>query len=144
VLRFLGAPAAHAGHAGSVSTVETIETHMSWLFVAGEQVLKLKKPVRYPFLAFSTPAAREAPPCWCWACAPSTCRFLPAGQAGLEVRATVVETPGADTFLYFEFGGARRAARVLPEQTSRVGDSLCFGIDMRKAHLFDTHGNVLR
>jgi len=32
VLRFLG--------------VETIETHMSWLFVVGEQVLKLKKPVR--------------------------------------------------------------------------------------------------
>jgi aminoglycoside phosphotransferase family enzyme len=60
VLRFLGAPAAHAGHAGAVSAVETIETHMSWRFVAGEQVLKLKKPVRYPFLDFSTPAAREA------------------------------------------------------------------------------------
>jgi len=60
VLRFLGAPAAHAGHAGAVQVVETIETHMSWLFVAGEQVLKLKKPVRYPFLDFSTPAAREA------------------------------------------------------------------------------------
>lgn len=59
VLRFLGAPAAHAGHAGVVQGVETIETHMSWLFVAGEQVLKLKKPVRYPFLDFSTPAARE-------------------------------------------------------------------------------------
>lgn len=60
VLRFLGAPAAHAEHAGVVESVETIETHMSWLFVAGEQVLKLKKPVRYPFLDFSTPAAREA------------------------------------------------------------------------------------
>jgi len=60
VLRFLGTPAAHAGHADAVSAVETIETHMSWLFVAGEQVLKLKKPVRYPFLDFSTPAAREA------------------------------------------------------------------------------------
>lgn len=60
VLRFLGAPAAHADHAGVVESVETIETHMSWLFVAGEQVLKLKKPVRYPFLDFSTPAAREA------------------------------------------------------------------------------------
>jgi aminoglycoside phosphotransferase family enzyme len=60
VLSFLGAPGAHAGHAGPIESVETIETHMSWLFVAGDQVLKLKKPVRYPFLDFSTPAAREA------------------------------------------------------------------------------------
>ena len=43
-----------------VSPVEVIETHMSWVFLAGEQVLKLKKPVRYPFLDFSTLAAREA------------------------------------------------------------------------------------
>lgn len=40
--------------------VETIETHMSWVFLVGEQVFKLKKPVRYPFLDFSTLAAREA------------------------------------------------------------------------------------
>lgn len=33
---------------------------MSWVFLVGEQVLKLKKPVRYPFLDFSTLAAREA------------------------------------------------------------------------------------
>ena len=58
-LRFLGAPDAHARHAGAVPSVETIETHMSWVFVAGAHVLKLKKPVRYPFLDFSTPAARE-------------------------------------------------------------------------------------
>ncbi len=40
--------------------VEVIETHMSWVFLVGDQVLKLKKPVRYPFLDFSTLAAREA------------------------------------------------------------------------------------
>lgn len=40
--------------------VEVIETHMSWVFLAGDQVLKLKKPVRYPFLDFSTLSAREA------------------------------------------------------------------------------------
>lgn len=39
--------------------VEMIETHMSWVFLAGEQVFKLKKPVRFPFLDFSTLAARE-------------------------------------------------------------------------------------
>ena len=60
LLRQLGAPAAHARYAGSVDTVETIETHMSWIFVVGHHVVKLKKPVRYAFLDFSTPAAREA------------------------------------------------------------------------------------
>lgn len=39
--------------------VRTIETHMSWLVLGPEQVLKLKKPVRYPFLDFSTLALRE-------------------------------------------------------------------------------------
>jgi len=58
-LRFLQSPAAHRGHAGVVAAVQTIETHMSWVFIAGDRVLKLKKAVRYPFLDFSTLAARE-------------------------------------------------------------------------------------
>lgn len=40
--------------------VQTIETHMSWVFLVGERVFKLKKPVRFPFLDFSTLAARQA------------------------------------------------------------------------------------
>jgi len=39
--------------------VEHIETHISHVFLAGEYVYKLKKPVRYEFLDFSTVAARE-------------------------------------------------------------------------------------
>lgn len=35
------------------------ETHMSWVFLAGERVYKLKKPVRFPYLDFSTLARRE-------------------------------------------------------------------------------------
>jgi uncharacterized protein len=58
-LHFLQSPAAHAGHAGPQGAVQTIETHMSWVFVVGEHVLRLKKPVRYPYLDFSTLAARE-------------------------------------------------------------------------------------
>ncbi|WP_018863435.1 hypothetical protein [Thioalkalivibrio sp. ARh3] len=38
--------------------VEVIETHMSWVFLTGRHVYKLKKPVRYAFLDFSTLAAR--------------------------------------------------------------------------------------
>jgi uncharacterized protein len=40
--------------------VQLIETHMSWVFLVGEQVFKLKKAVRFPFLDFSTLAARES------------------------------------------------------------------------------------
>src|SRR5262249_24053350 len=36
------------------------ETHMSWVFLAGEEVYKLKKPLRFPYLDFSTLARREA------------------------------------------------------------------------------------
>ena len=48
-----------ATHGPAVTAVETVETHMSWLFLAGPTVYKLKKPVVYPFLDFSTLAARE-------------------------------------------------------------------------------------
>ncbi|MGP0092402.1 MAG: hypothetical protein ACLPKB_20950 [Xanthobacteraceae bacterium] len=36
------------------------ETHMSFVFLAGDTVYKLKKPVRFPYLDFSTLARREA------------------------------------------------------------------------------------
>ncbi|MDQ2696664.1 MAG: hypothetical protein M3Z21_15075 [Pseudomonadota bacterium] len=41
------------------AAVETVETHTSWLFLAGQHVYKLKKPLRYDFLDFSTLAARR-------------------------------------------------------------------------------------
>ncbi|MCC6211654.1 MAG: AAA family ATPase [Burkholderiales bacterium] len=49
-------PAAYAHPAGRV---EVIETHISWVLLAGEFAYKLKKPVRLPFLDFSTLAARR-------------------------------------------------------------------------------------
>ena len=55
VLRFLASAAAHAGGAPP----EVVETHMSWVFIGPEHVLKLKKPVKTEFLDFSTLAARE-------------------------------------------------------------------------------------
>lgn len=36
-----------------------IETHMSWVFLVGQLVYKLKKPVRFPYLDFTTLPARE-------------------------------------------------------------------------------------
>jgi len=42
------------------TAVEVIETHMSWVFLAGDRVFKLKKPVQLPFLNFRTLARRRA------------------------------------------------------------------------------------
>lgn len=43
--------------------VVTRETHMSWVFMAGERVYKLKKPVRFPYLDFSTLERRTTACC---------------------------------------------------------------------------------
>lgn len=53
---FLASPAAYPEADGHV---ETIETHMSWVFLTEGHAYKLKKPVRYDFLDFSTIAARR-------------------------------------------------------------------------------------
>lgn len=53
---FLRKPAAYPG---AVHDVETRETRMSWVFLAGERVYKLKKPIRDRWLDFSTLTARE-------------------------------------------------------------------------------------
>ncbi len=40
-------------------TVELIKTHISWVFIAGDFVYKVKKPVSFGFLDFSTLAKRK-------------------------------------------------------------------------------------
>lgn len=55
----LGFLMSRAAHGVDPASAQLVETHMSWVIVAGERVLKMKKPVRYPFLDFSTPALRE-------------------------------------------------------------------------------------
>jgi len=55
-IRFLSDPATYPH---PHKEVQVIETHMSWVFLVGERVYKLKKPVSYPFLDFSTPGRRK-------------------------------------------------------------------------------------
>ncbi len=43
-----------------VDEVELIETHISWVLLAGDRVVKLKKPVDLGFVDFRDPAARKA------------------------------------------------------------------------------------
>ena len=56
-VEFLSRPTAYSH---SVQEVSRRETHMSWIFLAGDRVYKLKKPVRFPYLDFSTLERREA------------------------------------------------------------------------------------
>lgn len=39
--------------------IECCETHLSWVFLAGEYAYKIKKPVNFGFVDFSTPQKRE-------------------------------------------------------------------------------------
>lgn len=55
-VRFLSQPSAYPDAPG---TVELRETHMSMVFLAGERVFKLKKPVDYAVLDYSTLARRQ-------------------------------------------------------------------------------------
>jgi aminoglycoside phosphotransferase family enzyme len=48
---FLRQSASYPGHP---SGVDVIQTHMSWVFLTDRLVYKLKKPVRFEFLDFST------------------------------------------------------------------------------------------
>jgi aminoglycoside phosphotransferase family enzyme len=54
---FLQTPGAHGAGAGPIACQET---HMSWLFLTQDEVYKLKKPVRFSYLDFSSPERRHA------------------------------------------------------------------------------------
>jgi len=44
----------HSHHPHAVTSVELIETHISWVLLTGEYAYKVKKPLKLPFLDFST------------------------------------------------------------------------------------------
>src|SRR5512142_1130206 len=56
-VRFLSCPATYSC---APEQVVMRETHMSWVFMAGQRVYKLKKPVRFAYLDFSTLDRRAA------------------------------------------------------------------------------------
>lgn len=56
LVEFLLNPASYPHQPASV---ELKETHISWVFLAGQRVYKLKKPVKFDFLDFSSCARRE-------------------------------------------------------------------------------------
>lgn len=56
ILHALRQPACYPHHPDQV---EMVQTHISAVFLAGEEVYKLKKPVRFSFLDYSTLALRQ-------------------------------------------------------------------------------------
>jgi aminoglycoside phosphotransferase family enzyme len=56
-VRFLSQPESYSS---ASAPVLARETHMSWVFMAGNRVYKLKKPVRFAYLDFSTLERRAA------------------------------------------------------------------------------------
>ena len=55
VFDFLADPATHAD-----ADVSRIDTHAAVVFLAGDRALKVKRPIRFPFLDYSTLAKRKA------------------------------------------------------------------------------------
>lgn len=53
---FLADPASYPDRP---ARIEVVETHHSWVFLAGDRVLKLKKPTRGELFDFTTPEARR-------------------------------------------------------------------------------------
>ncbi|MXP13211.1 hypothetical protein GRI44_00305 [Altererythrobacter confluentis] len=56
VIRFLARPASYAHHP---ATVEIVESHMSLVFLAGDLVFKIKRPVHLKFVDFRTLSSRR-------------------------------------------------------------------------------------
>lgn len=56
---FLEALTDPASYPHPCGIIERVETHISWLFLTGERVYKLKKPVAFGFVDFSTAERRE-------------------------------------------------------------------------------------
>ncbi len=48
-----------ARHPADTTAVTLVETHISWVLLAGAFAYKIKKPLKLPFLDFSTPALRQ-------------------------------------------------------------------------------------
>jgi aminoglycoside phosphotransferase family enzyme/predicted kinase len=56
LVAFLAEPSSYPDRPGSV---EVVETHISWVFLTDRYAYKLKKPVTFEFLDFSTPGRRR-------------------------------------------------------------------------------------
>lgn len=102
--------------------VELRETHISWVFLAGDKAYKVKKPVVFPFLDYSSLTARRA---FCHAEVGLDRRFAPSVYRGV-----VALVPGPD-------GGLR----IAPEYDARAVE---YAVVMRRYDEAETLARHLR
>jgi uncharacterized protein len=122
---------------GSVAQVELVETHISWVLLAGEFAYKLKKPVKLPFLDFSTLALRQQ------ACQDElrlNRRLAP--DIYLDVLALHTSAQGP------QWGGSGEvidyAVRMRRFDEAGRLDHVCARGELRAAHLSDLAGTLVR
>lgn len=90
VIDFLANPSSYSG---GVKTVDIIQTHVSLVFLAGDQAYKLKRAVKFPYLDFSSAELRRE------ACeAELTLNRRTAPDFYLEVRALTRAANGGVSF----------------------------------------------
>ena len=91
--------------------VEVRETHISWVFLAGEKAYKVKKPVKFPFLDYSSAARRRE---LCHAEVELGRRFAPSVYCGV-----VAISPRPDGGLVIRFDRWRHREQPRAGQTFR-------------------------
>jgi aminoglycoside phosphotransferase family enzyme/predicted kinase len=135
--------------------VELRETHISWVFLAGEKAYKVKKPVRFPFLNYSTLQRRRR---LCHAETELGIRFAPSLYNGVValvphgpdgLRVAPEHDPGAVEFAvvmgrYDESAtlGARLAKRQVAAADARAVGAAVAGLHERAPVIAD--GNAHR
>ena len=55
----------------------------------------------------------------------------------IDAHVDVSELMGSEVYLYLKYGGTALIARVAPTTTSKIGDNIKVGLNMKKVHLFD-------
>ncbi len=63
--------------------------------------------------------------------------FVATSKCVFESKIKVYELLGAEVFLYFDLADTPLTARVDPRTTARPGDTVKFGFDTEKIHVFD-------
>ena len=131
---------------GKVQRVDVLQTHGAWVLLAGDSAFKIKKPVRFDFMDFSTLALRRAA---CTAELRVNRRFAPGAPANplyLQVL-PIVGTPqnphwgrpGEDDAEAFEFAVHMRRF----DEAGRL-DHLCARGELRPAHMVQLARSLAR
>ena len=131
---------------GKVQRVDVLQTHGAWVLLAGDSAFKIKKPVRFDFMDFSTLALRHAA---CTAELRVNRRFAPSAPANplyLQVL-PIVGTPqkprwgrpGEDDAEALEFAVHMRRF----DEAGRL-DHLCARGELRPAHMVQLARSLAR